>query len=58
MPAEAKTTKNLKFCPTICSLRKVSSSTKMIDAIDVPWIDASRPVASLIVHFPPEMPKN
>lgn len=53
MPAEAKTTKNLKFCPTICSLRKVSSSTKMIDAIDVPWIDASRPVASLIVHFPP-----
>jgi hypothetical protein len=52
MPAEAKTTKNLKFCPTICSLWKVSSSTKMIDAIDVPWIDASRPGRKPYRSFP------
>ena len=30
--------KNLKFCPTICWLRKVSSLTKITEAIDVPLI--------------------
>jgi hypothetical protein len=28
----------LKFCPTICWLRKVSSLTKITDAIEVPLI--------------------
>ncbi len=30
--------KNLKFWPTICWLRKVSSLTKMTDAIEVSFI--------------------
>ena len=38
MPAAANTVKNLKFCPTICWARKVSSLTKITDAIDVPLI--------------------
>ncbi len=37
-PAAANTVKNLKFCPTICWLRKVSSLTKITEAIDVPLI--------------------
>ena len=38
MPAAAKTVKNLKFWPTICWARKVSSLTKITEAIDVPLI--------------------
>src|ERR1700735_1987319 len=38
MPAAVKTSKNRKFCATICSARKVSSLTKMTDAIEVPLI--------------------
>ena len=38
MPAAANTVKNLKFWPTICWLRKVSSLTKITEAIEVPLI--------------------
>ena len=38
MPAAANTVKNLKFWPTICCERKVSSLTKITDAIEVPLI--------------------
>ena len=38
MPAAANTMKNLKFWPTICWLRNVSSLTKMTEAIEVPLI--------------------
>ena len=38
MPAAANTVKNLKFWPTICWLRKVSSLTKITEAMEVPLI--------------------
>ena len=38
MPAAANTVKNLKFWPTTCWLRKVSSLTKITEAMEVPLL--------------------
>src|SRR6516165_9973191 len=45
MPAAQNTVKNLKFCPTICCARKVSSLTKITDAIE---LSLSMPIVSLV----------
>src|SRR2546427_303296 len=53
MPAAANTGKNLKFCATICWLRRVSSFTAMTEASEVPLstLMASFPMAGRIARI-------